>query len=108
MTTDIWRQFDPNLEIPVGLKNAKEIVRPDIDHEYPEPNATISDQDDSLGDDESELDEDENDEELGVPSYFTVISQSVRTATDGRTVIDVVIDVEEIAGAINYEVRIAV
>jgi hypothetical protein len=106
MTTEIWRDFDPNLDIPIGLKNARISTRPDVVEELPEPDADIDIQEDTLYDDDSQLDEDESSDELDVPGTFVIISQTVRTAPDGSQVVDVVIDVEEVEGAEKYEVRI--
>jgi hypothetical protein len=103
MATEIWREFDPNLPIPIGLKNAREkgaVSGPG------DPNADINIQYDTLDDDDSELDEDYVEDELGVPGVFTIVSQTVRTAPDGTQVIDVVVDVEDIDGAESYELRV--
>lgn len=107
MATEIWRDFDPNLDIPVGLKNARVSVSPDSTEELPDPDADIDFQTDTLDDDDSELDEDEVGDELGVPGTFEIVEQTVRTAPDGTQVVDIVIDVEEVEGAVKYEVRIA-
>jgi hypothetical protein len=106
MTTEIWRDFDPNLDIPEGLINVKVVSRPDVIIEVGEPDADIDIQDDTLNDDDSLLDEDSDDEELAVPGTYVIVSQTVRTAPDGTQVVDVVIDVEEVDGAEKYEVRI--
>lgn len=105
MTTEITRDFDPNLELPEGLKNARISTAPDVTEDVPDPDADIDVQIETFNDDDSQLDEDEVGNELGVPGSFVIISQSVRTAPDGRQVVDVVIDVEEIPGAVKYEVR---
>lgn len=106
MATEIWRDFDPNLDIPIGLKNARVAVRPDNEEELPDASADIDFQTETLIDEESELDEEEVGDELGVPGTFEVISQTLRTAPDGTQVVDVVVDVEDIEGAVKYEVRI--
>lgn len=106
MTTEIWRDFDPNLDIPVDLKNARVGVRADVVEDIPDPDADIDIQEDTLDDDDSQLDEDESSDELDVPGTFVIVSQTVRTAPDGSQVVDVVIDVEEVEGAAKYEVRI--
>jgi|SRR6478609_20028 len=106
MTTEIWRDFDPNLDIPEGLINAKVVTQPDVITEVGEPDANIDIQDETLNDDDSLLDEDSDDTELEVPGTYVILSQTVRTAPDGTQVVDVVIDVEEIEGAEKYEVRI--
>lgn len=106
MATEIWRDFDPNLDIPIGLKNARVAVKPDNTEELPDPDADIDIQTDTLIDEESELDEEFVGDELDVPGTFSIISQTVRTGPDGAQVVDVVIDVEEVEGAVKYEVRI--
>lgn len=106
MTTEIWRDFDPNLDIPIDLKNARVSALPDVTDEIPDPDADIDIQEDTLSDDDSQLDEDESSDELDVPGTFVIVSQTVRTGADGSQVVDVVIDVEEVDGAVKYEVRI--
>lgn len=106
MATEIWRDFDPNLDIPIGLKNARVSTKPDVTEELPDPDADINEQFETLIDEESELDEEEVGDELDVPGTFEIISQTVRTGPDGSQVVDIVIDVEEVEGAVKYEVRI--
>lgn len=106
MVTEIWRDFDPNLDIPVGLKNAREGISSDVIEELPEPDADIDFQTDTLIDEDSELDEESVEDELDVPGSFEVITQTVRTAPDGSQVVDIVIEVEEVEGAVKYEVRV--
>lgn len=106
MATEIWRDFDPNLDIPIGLKNARVASSVDKTSELPEPDADIDIQTETLVDEESELDEEEVGDELDVPGTFEIVSQTVRTGPDGSQVVDIVIDVEEVEGAVKYEVRI--
>lgn len=106
MATEIYRDFDPNLTIPIGLKNTRISTLPDVQEDLAEPDADIDIQEETLSDDDSQLDEDEVGDELDVPGSFTIISQTVRTAPDGNQVIDIVIDVEEVDGAVKYEIRI--
>lgn len=40
------------------------------------------------------------------PSWMTVISQTGRIARDGRSVVDVVVELEDIPGSLNYELRL--
>jgi hypothetical protein len=95
--TEIWRDFDPNLEIPLGLKNARVLEKPEL----PEEVDGFTDFDDDT-DDDDDLDEDG----LGVPDGFTIVDQQVRTASDGSQVVDVIIEIDDIDGALNYEVRL--
>lgn len=97
MTTEIWRDFDPNLDIPLGLKNARVQVKPEInDFEGGDVDSGFGPEDDD-GDDEGVL---------AVPDGFSIAEQSVRTGPDGTQVVDVIIEVDDIDGAVNYEVRL--
>jgi hypothetical protein len=42
---------------------------------------------------------------LQTPQTVTIVSQTARITADGTTVVDVVISVENVMGATNYEVR---
>ena len=105
MATEIWREFDPNHDIPIGLKNAREMPWPDYD-ELGDFDSDIDGQTETDVEDESELDGDYDENERGVPNSFTIVSQTVRTTKNGSQVVDVVIDVEEVEGAVKYEVRL--
>lgn len=104
MASDIMREFDPRLPIPLGLKNV--IIKELPDDEVPPDLFNSEEWDEGLDDEDSEIDDDQIDEELDVPGSFEIISQTIRTAPDGTQVVDVVVDVEEVEGAVNYEVRI--
>lgn len=41
------------------------------------------------------------------PDSLSVISQQVRVTSDGRFVVDVILEVEDIAGVVQYDVRVA-
>lgn len=43
---------------------------------------------------------------LSPPDYVTVVSQQVRVTSDGRFVVDVILDVEDINGVVQYDVRL--
>jgi hypothetical protein len=65
-----------------------------IDIEYVDPNDMVSD---------SNPDEYED---LQTPQWLTVLSQTIRIAPDGRSVVDVILEVEEVMGAEEYELRV--
>ena len=44
--------------------------------------------------------------ELEVPEDFEVVEQKLRRVDSGQQVVDIVIEIQEIEGAINYEVQI--
>lgn len=48
----------------------------------------------------------DSDEFLEVPDNFTIISQTIRTAPGGTQVIDLVAEVDDVAGDVTYEYRI--
>lgn len=50
--------------------------------------------------------DDLNGVELEVPEDFTIVSQAIRYAPGGQQVVDVVIEVEDIEGAIEYEIQV--
>lgn len=104
--TDIVREIDGNFPIPDGLKNAIERLRNEDEAPVTEEEADLDIQIEFLDEEESELDEEEMPDGVAAPDYIEIISQTVRTAPDGRQVVDVVIDVEEVDGAIKYDVRI--
>ncbi|HEY6019984.1 MAG TPA: hypothetical protein VIY48_08795, partial [Candidatus Paceibacterota bacterium] len=41
------------------------------------------------------------------PNNVSVVSQTVRVATDGRSVVDVVLEVDDIPGVIQFDVRLS-
>lgn len=43
---------------------------------------------------------------LATPNTLTVVSQTVRFTADGRSVVDLLIDVEDVQGAVSYDVRV--
>ena len=108
-TSDIWRDFDPNLELPVGLKNVN--VTPTVQEgtvvDNPSDDFDLDVQLESYEDEASdEPDEDVPNDILEPPGSFEIVSQTVRTAPDGRQVVDIVIEVEDMPGASDYEFRI--
>lgn len=108
MATDIWRDFDPNLEIPYGLKNVN--VKPTVQEgtvveTFDEP--AIDDGIDIIEDEiDDDLNEDFSNDILDPPDSLVIVSQTVRTAPDGRQVVDVVVEVEDIPSALNYDIRV--
>lgn len=103
MASDVVREIDQNFAIPDGLKDTFE-SNPVVD-EY----ATDSDIDiqfETLQDESSELDSEQISGDVEPPETIEIITQEVRTAPDGRQVIDIIIEVEDVPGAVKYDVRI--
>ncbi len=105
MPSDIIREFDPNIFLPEELKDAV-MAEPVSDSEIIDQNAVIDIQFETLDDIDSSLDEESVNDDIEAPDEITIISQTTRTAPDGRQVVDVVIDVSDVEGAMNYDVRI--
>jgi hypothetical protein len=51
-------------------------------------------------------DDGEGVEVLPTPQWMTIVDQQVRIAPDGKAVVDVVIELEDVTGATEYDVRI--
>lgn len=51
-------------------------------------------------------DDGEGAEVLPTPQWMNIIDQQVRISPDGRAVVDVVIELEDVTGATEYDVRI--
>jgi hypothetical protein len=106
MATEIWTELDPNLDLPPDLKNVT-FTKPTNDEVISgEVGAEIDVQIETLDDDSSIINEDEPADNLDIPGSFSIVSQTIKTGADGRQVVDVVIDVEEVPGATNYNVRV--
>lgn len=43
---------------------------------------------------------------ISPPNYAEVVSQTVRVTEDGKFVVDVVLDIEDVPGAVNYNVKV--
>ena len=50
--------------------------------------------------------DDQDDLALDTPEDFQIISQTLRRGPGGQQVVDIVIQVEDIAGATNYEIQV--
>lgn len=44
---------------------------------------------------------------LQTPQWLTIVDQQVRVAPDGRSVVDVYFECEDVPGAIDYQLRVA-
>lgn len=105
--TDIWTDFDPNLELPLELKNAKIVRSPDAESEVWDSDTEIDVQSETYDDDSSQQDDEDPADTLDTPSSFTIVSQQIRTGLDGTQVVDIVIEVEDVPGANSYNVRVS-
>ena len=65
--------------------------------------------DSSLADSAPSVPEDDDGEGVEVlptPQWMNIIDQQVRIAPDGKAVVDVVIELEDVSGATEYDVRV--
>lgn len=110
MTTEIWRDFDPNLDLPIGLKNANVVETPQegIVVDSPEDPAVFEFEEVFVDEDEEDLNEDFSNDTLDPPESLEIVDQNVRTGPDGRQVVDIIIEVEDVVGAQDYDIRITV
>lgn len=107
--SEIWRDFDPALEIPQGLKNVNVVSTNTTGSSIDTPDTDFIESGLDTIEDEDQQDFTEiSDDTLDPPSAYTIVSQTVRTAPDGRQVVDIVLDVEEVRGARDYQVRVTV
>lgn len=100
---DIILAIDPNFAMPEGLSDVVESGTNTDDFEEPRE---IDLEIDAFGDDYEGLQEEEVAGDLEPPEEINILPQVVRTAPDGRQVIDVYIEVEEAGNEINYEIRV--
>lgn len=102
---------DPLFAIPEGAEDQFAPTRDEVDSVEIVDSEELVD----LGLDESQAAQDFNFEEsvddnggitLDIPDEFAVISQTLRRAPGGQQVIDIVIQTEDIEGAVNYEIQV--
>lgn len=106
-------ELDPNFFLPPNVIDMRyvdteeaadaELVRND-DGEVSQVSYDEVDYSESLDD----FDEGSNDENslLPTPDSVVLVSEEVRVTADGKFVVDVVLDVTEIGGTVNYEARV--
>lgn len=101
MALEVHREIDPNFYIPDGLKNTTTTFTDDDgDNPWDDDNYDLQNDVDDLTDDDIITDR------LPAPTSIQVLSQTIRTSSDGTQVVDVEIEVEDVPGAFNYEIRL--
>lgn len=88
--------LDPIFSIPDGAEDT---------FEY---NKELDDVEFSEGDVFDYIEEDDEEEEYGLatPTEFSIVEQKIRRAPGGQQVVDIVLEIEDIDGATNYEVQV--
>lgn len=97
--------IDPLFSVPVGSEEEFVYSREGADGDIFVLGGEISDEE-FEDDDEFPDDDDDGEGLLDIPEDFEVISQTLRRAPGGQQVVDVVIEAEEVVGAINYEIQV--
>lgn len=101
MALEVHREIDPNFYVPDGLKNTTTVLNDDAgDNPWDDENYDLQNDVDDLIDDDIITDR------LPAPTSIQVLSQTIRTSSDGTQVVDIEIEVEDVPGAFNYEIRL--
>lgn len=100
--------LDPNFFLPPGVVDARYINDEDTAGLYDnnDPTGTDSDTTEVVDDSTTDTPIVETPNTIQPPANITIVSQTVRAVADGRYVVDVVIDVEDVPGISTYETRL--
>lgn len=95
---------DPRLFVPDDVIDIK-VKSPEIDPENPSDVPTGEEGEIIVDAEGADNISNLQDFTLPTPNSVTVVEQTIRFAPDGRAVVDVVIEVEDVPGVDNYDVR---
>lgn len=103
--------IDPLFAIPEGTEDQFEHSEEEVyfSEDITEQEFTYLDSLEIEYADEIDYDEgydDEDDVALETPETFNIIAQTLRRAPGGQQVVDIVVDVDDVAGATNYEIQV--
>jgi hypothetical protein len=96
--------LDPNFFLPPGVTGMRLETLEERGRQS--PGSIIAGSDGEVIDQELEFENPDIDSSLRPPSWIKVISQTVRKGPTGIQVVDVVIEVEDVPGVDDYQVRI--
>lgn len=107
-------ELDPNFFLPPNVIDMRYVnTEEDSDSglvrtESGEVTSVTYDEVDSTDfqEDSESTDGDSEESTLPTPDSLTLVSQEVRVTADGKFVVDVVLEVADVSGAANYEVRV--
>lgn len=91
-------RLDPMFVIPAGAEDLFVYTKAQDDVTQFDVEDITFDVDDSVTDADSTF--------LGVPDNFSILSQTVRRSSGGQLVIDVVIEIDDVPGATDYDVQV--
>lgn len=104
---------NPNFDLPPDLINLRyENIEEDYDNVFAQRDSEVEavvEYEDFYGDESSDeygSEPDGTGTGIRPPDYISIVSQVARQTTDGRYVVDVIIDVEDLPNVLGYEVGI--
>lgn len=104
---------NPNFDLPPDLINLRyENIEEDYDNVFAQRDSEVEavvEYEDFYGDESSDeygSEPDGTGAGIRPPDYISIVSQVARQTTDGRYVVDVIIDVEDLPNVLGYEVGI--
>lgn len=100
-------KIDPLFLIPDGAEDIFVYSRDGVEQVDDFATADVNVEILGLGLDDSDEGSGElTDDSLGAPDNFSIISQTVRRAGGGQLVVDVVLGIEDVPGASDYDVQV--
>jgi hypothetical protein len=102
--------LDPLFPIPDGLVDYQhsDVLDPSVsEFMADESDSSLLENSSDIEDDSYVVDDDDDEpDEIDVPNMLTVVDQIIRTQPSGMQVVDLIVEVEDVAGAANYEFRV--
>ena len=104
-------QVDPLFIVPEGSEDEFVYTRDYVDEdETGDPDTALNfveyDYNDDTSADYDDGSDDAEGDNLATPEDYTIVSQALRRAPGGQQVVDIIIAVEDIDQAVNYEIQV--
>jgi hypothetical protein len=96
--------LDPRFSIPDGAED--QFVHDDMESLNLEDQENVESADLSFLTEYDDGYDDLDANALDVPDGFTIVSQVIRRAPGGQQVVDIVVDIPDVSGAVNYDVQV--
>jgi hypothetical protein len=94
-------KLDPVFVIPPGAEDIFVYSRDNADHDF-----SLDDGEGILDGDVQESVTDADSSDLGTPDEFEIVSQTPRRASGGVLVIDIVVSIDDVPGATDYDIQV--
>lgn len=101
--------YDPNYYVPADFEGFEVIDTLELTSTLPDTpldEGEVDAEDSEFFEDDAIEEDDVSEDEPEVPQDIQIISQTVRTGPDGSQVVDVVIEVDDVPDAVQYDVRV--